>query len=41
VALPPVLLIPLEYLVYRRPVSGRSIAGTLLAFIGMTLIFAA
>ena len=38
-ALPPVLLIPVEYIVYRRPVSGRSIAGTLVAFAGVALIF--
>lgn len=40
-ALPPVLLIPLEYAVYRRPVSLRSVVGTLLAFAGVALIFAA
>jgi drug/metabolite transporter (DMT)-like permease len=40
-ALPPVLLIPLEYVVYRRPVSRRSITGTLVAFVGVTLIFMA
>ncbi|MBK8987133.1 MAG: DMT family transporter [Chloroflexi bacterium] len=38
-ALPPVLLIPVEYLVYRRPVSARGMVGTAVAFIGVALIF--
>ena len=37
-ALPPVILIPLEYLIYRTPVTARSLAGTLIAFGGVTLI---
>lgn len=40
-ALPPVLLIPVEYAVYRRPVSLRAIVGTTVAFAGVALIFAA
>jgi drug/metabolite transporter (DMT)-like permease len=39
-ALPPVLLIPLEYAINRRPVSRRGIIGTLVAFAGIVLIFA-
>jgi drug/metabolite transporter (DMT)-like permease len=37
-ALPPVLLIPIEYVIYRRPISPRSIIGTLVAFAGVVLI---
>jgi drug/metabolite transporter (DMT)-like permease len=37
-ALPPVLLIPIEYLVYRRPVSARSVIGTLIAMVGVTIL---
>ncbi|MDX1665244.1 MAG: DMT family transporter, partial [Candidatus Promineifilaceae bacterium] len=37
-ALPPVILIPVEYLVYRTPLSTRAIAGTLVAFAGVALI---
>jgi drug/metabolite transporter (DMT)-like permease len=39
-ALPPVLLIPLEYLVYHRRVSRRSMTGTLVAMVGVALLFA-
>lgn len=38
-ALPPVLLLPMEYLVYKRPPSRRGVAGTLVAFAGVALIF--
>lgn len=38
-ALPPVLLIPMEYLFYRRRVSLRAIVGTLLAITGVALLF--
>jgi drug/metabolite transporter (DMT)-like permease len=38
-ALPPILLIPMEYLVYRRRVSRRSIGGTVLAMVGVALLF--
>lgn len=38
-ALPPVLLIPIEYLVYKKPVSLRGIAGTAVAILGVALIF--
>lgn len=38
-ALPPVLLIPLEYLLYRRHISRRSLTGTVLAMVGVTLLF--
>jgi drug/metabolite transporter (DMT)-like permease len=38
-ALPPVILIPVEYFVYRQPVSWRSVLGTILAFVGVALIF--
>jgi drug/metabolite transporter (DMT)-like permease len=38
-ALPPVLLIPVEYFVYRRPVSPRGMVGTAVAFVGVALIF--
>jgi drug/metabolite transporter (DMT)-like permease len=38
-ALPPVLLIPIEYLVYKRPVSPRGMAGTAVAFAGVALLF--
>lgn len=37
-ALPPVLLIPMEYAVYRRPISARSVAGTLVAMAGVTIL---
>jgi drug/metabolite transporter (DMT)-like permease len=40
-ALPPVLLIPVEYIIYRRPVSPRGILGTMIAFAGVALIFSA
>ncbi len=38
-ALPPILLIPVEFFVYKKPVSPRGIAGTIVAFIGVSLIF--
>lgn len=38
-ALPPVLLIPLEYLIYRHRVSRRGIAGTVIAMVGVALLF--
>lgn len=38
-ALPPVLLIPMEWLVYKKPVSGRGMVGTAVAFAGVALIF--
>ncbi len=38
-SLPPVILIPVEYVVYRARVSWRGILGTLLALAGVALIF--
>lgn len=38
-ALPPIILIPVEYIVYKKPVSKRGIIGTLVAFLGVSLIF--
>lgn len=38
-ALPPVLLIPVEYLVFRRVVSRRGIVGTIVAMTGVALLF--
>ncbi len=38
-ALPPVLLIPLEFLVYKRRVSVRGITGTAVAILGVALLF--
>lgn len=38
-ALPPVILIPLEYLFFRRRVSPRGLAGTLMAMAGVALLF--
>lgn len=38
-ALPPVLLIPLEFFVYKRRVSVRGITGTAVAIIGVALLF--
>lgn len=38
-ALPPVLLIPLEYVLFRRRVSRRSVMGTGLAMAGVALLF--
>ncbi len=38
-ALPPVLLIPLEFVVYKRRVSGRAIAGTAVAVLGVGILF--
>ncbi|MCA9969979.1 MAG: EamA family transporter, partial [Anaerolineales bacterium] len=38
-ALPPVILIPIEYLVYRRRVSRRGMAGTAVAMLGVALLF--
>jgi drug/metabolite transporter (DMT)-like permease len=40
-ALPPVILIPVEFVVFRRKVSRRGITGTLLGFAGVALIFLA
>jgi drug/metabolite transporter (DMT)-like permease len=40
-ALPPVFLIPLEYVIYRRAVSVRGTVGTLVVFLGIALIFTA
>ncbi len=38
-ALPPVILIPLGYAIYRERVSSRAMVGTLVAFAGVALIF--
>jgi drug/metabolite transporter (DMT)-like permease len=38
-ALPPVLLIPLEYMIHGRRTSVRGIVGTVVAFAGVALIF--
>lgn len=38
-ALPPVLLIPIEYVAYGRRVSRRGIAGTVVAICGIALLF--
>lgn len=38
-ALPPVLLIPIEYFVYKKPVSVRGMVGTAVAIAGVALIF--
>lgn len=38
-ALPPVLLIPLEFLVYKRRVSVRGMVGTAVAILGVALLF--
>ncbi|MCP4360250.1 MAG: DMT family transporter [Chloroflexi bacterium] len=38
-ALTPILLIPAEYAIYRKPISRRSLMGTMLAFAGVALIF--
>ena len=40
-ALPPIILIPLSYVLFRERVSWRAVAGTLLAFTGVALIFLA
>ncbi len=37
-ALPPILLIPIEYIIYKRKVSRRSVAGTFVAIAGVALI---
>ena len=38
-ALPPVLLIPVEFMIYKKPVSLRGIVGTMAAFAGVALLF--
>ncbi|MCA9948250.1 MAG: DMT family transporter [Anaerolineales bacterium] len=38
-ALPPIILIPLEYLVYKRRISMRGVVGTAVALVGVALIF--
>lgn len=38
-ALPPILLIPLEYLVYHRRISRRGMMGTVMAMVGVALLF--
>ncbi|MBE2223000.1 MAG: DMT family transporter [Anaerolineae bacterium] len=38
-ALPPVILIPVEYFILKRPVSNRGIIGTLVAFVGVMMLF--
>jgi drug/metabolite transporter (DMT)-like permease len=38
-ALPPILLIPIEYIAYRQRASRRAIVGTVVAILGVTLIF--
>jgi drug/metabolite transporter (DMT)-like permease len=38
-ALPPVLLIPIEYVVYKQKISRRGIVGTAVAITGVALIF--
>lgn len=37
-ALPPILLIPIEYIIYKRKVSPRGILGTIIAITGVILI---
>ena len=39
-ALPPVLLIPIEFVLFGRRITRRSAAGTVLAFVGVALILA-
>jgi drug/metabolite transporter (DMT)-like permease len=38
-ALTPILLIPIEYIVYKNPVSRRGVAGTVIAITGVALLF--
>ncbi|MFQ5398065.1 MAG: DMT family transporter [Anaerolineae bacterium] len=38
-ALPPILLIPIEWVIYRKPFSLRGITGTAVAFAGVALLF--
>ncbi len=38
-ALPPIILIPVERLLYKRPISVRSVVGTAVALMGVALIF--
>lgn len=38
-ALPPILLIPIEYVIYRRRISARGVAGTVAALLGVAFIF--
>jgi drug/metabolite transporter (DMT)-like permease len=38
-ALPPVILIPIEYIVYKQKISRRGIVGTVVAIAGVALIF--
>ena len=38
-ALPPILLIPIEYIAYRQRASRRAIVGTVVAILGVALIF--
>lgn len=38
-ALSPVLLIPIEYFIFRKRVSRRGVIGTVLAFLGVALLF--
>ena len=38
-ALPPILLIPIEYIAYRQRASSRAIVGTAVAILGVALIF--
>ncbi len=38
-ALPPILLIPLEYLIYHRRISRRGMTGTVVAMVGVALLF--
>jgi drug/metabolite transporter (DMT)-like permease len=37
-ALPPILLIPIEYIIYKRKVSTRGVVGTFVAIVGVALI---
>jgi drug/metabolite transporter (DMT)-like permease len=37
-ALPPILLIPIEYIIYKRKVSTRGVVGTFVAIAGVALI---
>jgi len=40
-ALPPILLIPIDYLVYGKPISARGVTGTFMAIVGVGLLFLA
>jgi len=38
-ALPPVIVLPISYFVFKEKVGGQAVAGTILAILGVAILF--